>query len=156
MELQESKIFSEAGKEKKGTRSFAEKLVAEFDLLPETIKNKVNFQNMEELNLENIPLTDQQLKIVLGMLIFNRKTSDVKNIFLWGTGITELPLAITKFTNLEILDISDTNIAASEATKLLWLKSLRVITPPQSRYDDKSILQELKDIFRREIIVKPQ
>lgn len=145
-------------KAKSDKRTVLEKLVSDFSLLPENIKDRVNFQNMEELNFENIPLTTEQLTTVIYMTILNEKNLEIKNIFLWGTGITGLPSNITKLKNIELLDISDTNIPSSNAKKLTWLQNLKLVSAPEIRHENTDIPEKIKNILkqlsRKNVIIK--
>jgi len=132
------------------------RIVWDFDALPEVIKNKVNFQQyIEELNFENIPITTEQITAVIDMISLNRKTSGIRFLSLSWTWITDLPPNIWKLKNLELLDVSNTDMASSNHYKLQSLNNLTSISAPESRHNDPTMPKEIKNILLlQEIVIK--
>lgn len=136
-------------------KSVVEKKIDDFDTLPIHIKNKIDINDPQELNFENIKITTNQLEKIIDILYLNKTNLFVKNIFLWKSWIEELPSNISKIENLETIDIKETNIVPAEAEKLVWLTKMSLISAPENRFDNKNIPAEIKNHLRREVTIIP-
>jgi len=60
-----------------------------------------------------------------------------------------------KLKNLEILDVSNTDMASSNHYKLQSLNNLTSISAPESRHNDPTMPKEIKNILLlQEIVIK--